>query len=111
MSKNLKKGDSVITLNAEEAAGLEEIKKKYAKLSEQAEIEYLKNLKFKQQLDDPKVRVAARKAVIGLDALMNLGGLRVYDWSIHKDGIDAEIENADGEKKWIHVGRLPKEGS
>ena len=70
---NDKKKDSVIALTPAEQGELAVIEEKYRKLAEDTKVEYLAGLKFKKKLEDPEIRVAARKAAIAGPARSRCG--------------------------------------
>ena len=71
------------------------------------EAEEIRRKEFLKICDNPKVRVAARQAVLAHEIMLKYN-VRVYDWSIGQDGkIDAELEDdLSFEKKWVSVGKV-----
>lgn len=71
------------------------------------ENEEIRRREFLKICKNPRVRVAARQAVLAHEILLKYN-VRVYDWSIGQNGkIDAELEDdLSYEKKWISVGKV-----
>ena len=108
---NDKKKDSVIALTPAEQGELAVIEEKYRKLAEDTKVEYLAGLKFKKKLEDPEIRVAARKAAIAMNEL-HKADLQVVDFSVGMKGVEVELEClVTFNKMWISVGRNPRSKS
>lgn len=70
------------------------------------EAEEIRRLEFLKICDDPKIKIAARKAALAMDDLLG-HEIRVVDWSITSDGLEIELEDNQGwEKKWISAGKV-----